>query len=301
MFAVLCTVFSILVVFGLWVILYDTHRFVVVKHTFKSVKIKKATRLVMMSDLHNYQYGKDNEQLLGAIYEASPDVIVICGDMITANKNDKIDKTLDFLKKLKEKYPIYYAYGNHEQKISIHKKRFGDMKEQFEKGLSDIGIRPIRNAHVSLPDRGIVIYGLEIDYDYFQRFSMRSMPGGYLEKCIGKRDKSSYGILLAHNPEYFQEYASWGAELVLSGHVHGGIIRVPFLGGFISPAIRFFPKYDGGLFEEADSNMVIGRGIGTHTPRVRVFNPAELLVIDLAPAGCTEEDFTCIDRKKQVK
>ncbi len=301
MFSVLCTVFSILIVFGLWVILYDTHRFVVVKHCFKSAKIKKTTRLVMMSDLHNYQYGKDNEQLLQAIYEAAPDAIVICGDMITANKNEKIDNTLALLKKLKEKYPIYYAFGNHEQKISMQKKRYGDMKEQFEKGLAEIGIRPIRNAHVSLPNRGIIIYGLEVEADYYQRFSTKLMPEGYLEECIGKKDKSSFGVLLAHNPEYFPEYADWGAELVLSGHIHGGIIRVPFLGGFISPAIRFFPKYDGGLFKADGANMVIGRGIGTHTPRVRVFNPAELLVIDLAPADSREEDFACIDRKKQVK
>lgn len=284
MFAAICTVFSILVVFMLWVILYDTHHFVVRRHTFTAESIKKPTRLVMLSDLHNYQYGRENVQLLDAIRDAAPDAVVIAGDMITAKTSEKFDKTISFLKTIKEQYPVYYAYGNHEQKISLFLDRYGDMGERFEKELANTGIVPLRNTHVMLPDRGISIYGLEINHDYYHRFTTKPMPEGYMESLLGKKDAATYDVLLAHNPEYFPEYARWGADLVLAGHIHGGIIRFPFLGGFVSPAIRFFPKYDGGLFEEGESAMVLGRGIGTHSPKVRLFNPAELLVIDLKPA-----------------
>lgn len=89
--------------------------------------------------------------------------------------------------------------------------------------------------------------------------------------------------MIAHNPEYFPAYAEWGADLVLSGHVHGGLMRLPFLGGVIAPSMKLFPKYDGGVFEEHGSTMILSRGLGTHTLPIRIFNPGELVVIRLTP------------------
>ena len=288
MFAVLCTIFAILVVFCLWVILYDTHHFVTVKYHFSSSLIKQSTRLIMISDLHNYQYGRENSHLLTAIKEAKPDMILIAGDAITADRHEKFDKTMDLLKRLKEQYPIYYAYGNHEQKISLYKS-YKDMGERFEKTLAETGIKPLRNTHVDIADRGLSVYGLEIEHDYYKRAAVRALPDSYIEKLLGRPKEDSYSILLAHNPEYFPEYAGWGADLVLSGHTHGGIIRVPFLGGFVSPSLQFFPKYDGGLFEEGKTSMVLGRGLGAHTPKLRLFNPAEMVVVELEPEITGEE------------
>lgn len=288
MFAVLCTIFAILVVFCLWVILYDTHHFVTVKYHFSSPLIKQPTRLVMISDLHNYQYGPGNGRLLEAICEAGPDMIVIAGDVITAKSHEKFDKTLDFLKQLNEQYPVYYAYGNHEQKINLYKS-YKDMGERFEKALKQTGIKPLRNAHVNIMNRGLAIYGLEIEHAYYRRLSSTAFPDNYLNKLLGHPGEDVFTVLLAHNPEYFSEYAKWGADLVLSGHTHGGIIRVPFLGGFISPSLQLFPKYDGGLFYEGKTSMVLGRGLGTHTPRVRLFNPAELVIVELQPQSTGEE------------
>ena len=285
MFAIACTVIALLVIVGVWVILYDTHHFVIRKYHFVSDKIKKPVKLIMLSDLHNYQYGRDNIQLLEAIEAEQPDAVVLAGDMITAHSKEKFDKTVAFLAKLKEKYPLYYAYGNHEQKINIYADKYGDMGERYTKALKEAGITPLCNTHITLPEWGITIYGLEIGHQYFQRFKTKPLPDKYLESLLGKKDGDTYGVLLAHNPEYFPEYAAWGAELVLSGHIHGGIVRLPFLGGVISPAIRFFPKYDGGLFTEGNSHMALGRGVGTHSPNVRMFNPGEVLLISLNPQG----------------
>lgn len=290
MFEIICTIFALLIIIGVWVILYDTHHFVIRRYPFSSGKIKKPVKLVMLSDLHNYQYGKDNVQLLAAIEKEAPDAVVLAGDMITAGKKEKFEKTVEFLEKIKDKYPLYYAYGNHEHKIKLYTDHYGDLGERYEKALLKAGITPLCNAHVSLTEWGITIYGLEIGHEYFQRFKTKPFPEKYLESLIGAKDKDSFCVLLAHNPEYFPEYAEWGADLVLSGHVHGGIMRLPFFGGVISPAIRLFPKYDGGLFVEKDSNMVLGRGIGTHSPNVRMFNPGELVVIELSPENANEPD-----------
>lgn len=266
-----------------WVVLYDTHRFVVVRYRFTSEKLQKATKLVMLSDLHNASYGRENEQLLCAIEKEAPDGIVLAGDMITAKKQEKFERTLAFLDRLSQKYPVYYAYGNHEQKLVKNRERFGKMGEQFEKKLAETRIRTLHNLHCVLKERNVALYGLELPGAFFRRFEKKPLSEKELEQLLGRPDPSAYCVLLAHNPDYFPEYAEWGADLVLAGHVHGGIVRLPILGGVISPSFRLFPKYDGGLFTEKESRMVLGRGMGTHSPKVRLFNPAELVVVELLP------------------
>ena len=105
----------------------------------------------------------------------------------------------------------------------------------------------------------------------------------YLEETLGKFDTSYYNILLAHNPTYFEDYAKMNPDLVLSGHLHGGLIRLPFLGGVIAPSLQLFPKYDGGRFEYEGSTMILSRGLGIHSIGLRMWNPAELVVIEITP------------------
>ncbi len=283
MLLTICAVLFAMILIIVWIVIYDTHRFVVVRYPLSSRKIRKKTKIVLLSDLHNYKYGKNNEFLIQAIDKEKPDMLVLSGDMITANPKAKMTSTIELLKNLKEKYPIYYAYGNHEEKICLYKEKYKYMGDIFENELKEIGIRPYNNARAVLQDRGITIYGLAIEHEYYQRLNKTIMEQFYLEELIGKPDLDRYDILIAHNPDFFPEYAAWGADLVLSGHVHGGIVRVPFLGGLISPALRLFPKYDGGLFQIGDRSMILSRGIGTHRPNVRVLNPAELVVIELEP------------------
>lgn len=86
--------------------------------------------------------------------------------------------------------------------------------------------------------------------DYYKKLSRREMKVSYLNSLLGRPSSDEYNILIAHNPDYFKAYAAWGADLVLSGHVHGGIMRLPVLGGVLSPSLRLFPRYDGGLYTE---------------------------------------------------
>lgn len=112
---------------------------------------------------------------------------------------------------------------------------------------SDVrGVVLLENGNVLLPDVGIRIFGAEIDMDYYKKLSRREMKVSYLNSLLGRPSSDEYNILIAHNPDYFKAYAAWGADLVLSGHVHGGIMRLPVLGGVLSPSLRLFPRYDGG-------------------------------------------------------
>ena len=107
------------------------------------------------------------------------------------------------------------------------------------------------------------------------------MPAEYLTKILGEPRADACQILIAHNPLYFEEYAAWGADVVVSGHVHGGIMRLPLLGGVLSPNLSLFPKYDGGRFELGKSSLLLSRGLGTHTVPLRIFNPGELVVVEI--------------------
>lgn len=271
-------------IFLMWVSLYDTHHFVVTTKKYTSPKVRQKRRYVMLSDLHGQQYGRENRILLDKIRELQPDAVLIAGDMLTADKKTKWKPVADFLKQLCSRYPVYYANGNHEQKIALYPERYGELAEQYAEALGNAGVRMLVNGHVFCPESGIDIYGVQIGKNYFGRFRFPEMPQGYMEGLLGNPREEAFTILLAHHPDYFYAYAKWGADLVLSGHVHGGIMRLPFLGGVISPSMRLFPKYDGGEYREGDSVMVLGRGIGTHTPNVRFFNPGELVVIDLEPS-----------------
>jgi len=270
----------------LWIMLYDSNRFVIKRFAAKDRRIARPARAVVLADLHNKRYGRKNERLLAAIREQKPDFIFVAGDMPTARPGKPLEPALDFLRELAKDYPIYYGNGNHEQRLKLYPENYGDMGERYGQALQEMGIEPLVNEHSLLRDLGIAVYGLELERIFYKRFRHRKMQTEYLDSVLGRPDSSFYTVLLAHNPAYFPWYAKWGADLVLSGHVHGGVVRVPFWGkGLVAPSLCPFPKYDGGIFQEGVSTMVLSRGLGMHTIPVRAFNPAELWVISFEPEG----------------
>lgn len=284
MLNILITVFGIILLVFAWIMLYDSNRFVVVKHMVTDKRIQKSFRVAVLADLHNKRYGKNNENLLQAIKECRPDMVLIAGDMLTAKKGKTLDIALELLRELAKEYPIYYGNGNHEHRLKLYPKQYGDMGEKYFEALKEMGINNLVNAHVTFPEYGMELYGAEIDRSYYRRFRVWPMNRDYLRKTLGTPDAGKYCILLAHNPDYFPQYAEWGADMVFSGHVHGGMVRVPFWGkGVVSPNVRLFPKYDGGEFHQDKSTMLLSRGLGMHTIPIRLFNPGEVLVVEFAP------------------
>lgn len=238
---VVITVIAVILVIMLWIMLYDSNRFVVRHYPLRDQRIKKSVKAVVLADLHNKRYGKENERLLQAIDEIGPDMILIAGDMLTAKPKATLDVAVGFLTELAKKYPVYYGNGNHEHRLKLYPENYGDMAGRYEEALTKIGIHRLVNEHKDLPEYGIRIYGSEIDRLYYKRFGIQPMDPEYLPGILGQPSEEYFNILIAHDPDYFPKYADWGADLVLSGHVHGGMVRVPFWGkGVVSPNVRFF-------------------------------------------------------------
>ncbi|MBQ9990314.1 MAG: metallophosphoesterase [Lachnospiraceae bacterium] len=283
-----CTVLG-LAVFFLVVMVIDGNRYKAVSYELYSRKIKEPYRFVLLADLHDRCYGKNNEKLIEDIRKFNPDVVFMAGDMMTAKTGCSYHNALHLCRELTRDYPVYYSMGNHESRLFARTESYGHLWEAFERELLQTGVILLRNRGESRQD-GLSVSGLEIDWQFYRHFKQEPMPEEYLPETLGVPDKEKYQILLAHNPDYFEDYARWGADLVLAGHVHGGIMRLPFLGGVINPALRLFPRYDGGLFHQKDSVMILSRGLGMHTLPVRIFNPGELVLISLKPEGHKEEE-----------
>lgn len=277
----------VLIIICVLVIYHDTHSFVVRNYELKSDKVKGNFKFVFLSDLHGYVFGKNNEKLIAAIDEINPDAVICGGDMFTAHAKDgklKYEPGFDLVKNLARKYKVYYANGNHEYKVKTFTKEHGNFYDRYRSRLSKEGVIFLENDSVEFADKNIRITGLDLNLEYFRKVVKKRMESGLLERLVGdinEKEKKRFQLLIAHNPQYFENYASWGADLTMSGHVHGGIVRLPILGGVISPSIALFPKYDGGLYRKGDKTMILGRGLGTHTIHVRFFNPGEVCTVNI--------------------
>lgn len=275
--------FGFVVAFVSLDILYDTTHFVVKRYELNSTKIKSPYHFVVLSDLHDKAFGHQNKKLLAAIEKIKPEAVYIAGDMITALPGRQFDDTIAFLKSLSEKYPVYYGSGNHEYRMRINTEKYGNMSSEYEEKIRNMGIVRLYTGSTVSHRKDVKVYGLEIDRMYYRKWKMPKMPVDYTLQKIGKAEQDCFTILLAHNPEYFDNYAKSGVDLVLSGHVHGGVARIPFFGGVISPKFRLFPKYDGGLFVKNETTMILSRGLGCHTIPVRFLNPGELIEVFVSP------------------
>ena len=273
------------------VIYHDTHNFVIRNYEVVSDKVSGNHTFVFLTDLHSYVFGKNNDELINAIDDIGPDAILCAGDMFNARpekkKNDPesrevyTDVAVSLLTRLAGKYPLYISNGNHEEKVKELTGRLGNVFDRYKSILKREGAVYLENESASFSD-DIRISALCLPTTYFQKVVKKDMDPALLDGKLGKvtgEEKKRFQILIAHNPQYFKEYCGWGADLTVSGHVHGGIIRLPVLGGVISPAIAFFPKYDGGRYEENGRTMILSCGLGTHTIHVRLFNPGEVSVI----------------------
>ncbi len=254
---------------------------------FRSPKIKKKMTAAIVADLHECSFGDRNCRLFDTLDEAAPDMVIIAGDLIQAEDGKSCNRTMGVLKKLTRRYPVLYGVGNHEHKV-YDSPVYWKKRKSLDQGLRRAGISLMRNVSVDIPDTGIRITGLDLNRPYYRKVIRRPLPKGLLKELLGERDPALYNVLIAHNPEHFKDYLRWKPDLILSGHVHGGIIRLPYLGGVVSPAYRLFPRYDAGLFREKGTCMLISRGVGTHSLNIRLWNRPEIPVICLEPGTKAE-------------
>lgn len=280
----------LIIITVIWVIIEQKLLFTT-NYTVTSDKLPKAfhnTRFVLLSDLHNARFGKDNERLIKKIHELSPDFIIVAGDMICKQTVCYPSNAYSLLKQLAVQYKIFYAYGNHEQWMKDLPKR-NEEKDlystwvEYDNALKKEGVMLLDNDSLLIQKAGckLRITGVSIDEKYFVHGKLPEMEKGYLTSLIGKSKADAYELLIAHSPFYFQKYTEWGADLTLSGHLHGGLVRLPGIGGVISPQVTMFPKYDSGKYTEKGQHMIVSRGLGSHSMMPRMFNAPEIVTVTL--------------------
>lgn len=268
--------------FFIIVMIVDCHRLVIREYSVPMEHLQRNVSFVLLSDMHSTVFGKNNSKLIEKVKQCKPEFIVTAGDMYTAVKSENGEKAADTLKLLQNICQVYAIDGNHEQKTKQYPDLFDGLYRRYTDDMNRAGIKVLSNEHVYLEEEKIYLYGLELPCKYYKKFKKHTLPENFVKDSLGECPEAPV-ILMAHNPEFFDEYAKWGAKLSLCGHIHGGLMVLPFLGGVVGTSLNLFPKYDGGLFEEYDSHMILSRGLGTHTLPIRIFNPGEVISITLTP------------------
>lgn len=309
--------------FGI-VMVIDNNRFVVREYAVRAPKILRPVRIVFIADLHEKSYGSDNDKLIGRIRELDPDMILIGGDLVvSANIYGHYKKIQEAGKKLDEKdfswmpvsasfvrriagiCPVWFVKGNHELRLGYYEE-LSEYDKMFRRVLEEAGVRLIGNGSKDIflsdlrPDKmtdtdedtGLRLCGLELPMEYYAKFKKTPLSVEKIREMVPEPDKSRFNVMLTHSPVYFEQYVKWGADLALCGHVHGGLMRLPLIGGVVGTRPTLFPKYSGGRYHYRtgpDENgregiMVLTCGLGMHTLPIRIFNPGEISVIDLGPS-----------------
>lgn len=275
------------VFFEIW---RETHHFKVTHYQVESGKISsqgRALTILFLSDLHSCVYGENNSKLVEAVKKEAPDLILIGGDMLIGKENASGSAALDFVKRLPGICPVYYANGNHEQRMKEDPDGYRDSYAEYQRELKERGVHFLENHSQSiwLGENELVISGLELPSGTYKKFQKSSVTSRQIAERVGRPDRgrsgNAYTILLAHNPAYMDAYLEWGADLILSGHLHGGLVRFPLVGGVVTPQGFLFPKYSGELTRVGDQTVIVSRGLGSHTINVRFFNTPEIVSIRL--------------------
>ena len=243
-------------------------------------------KIVQLSDLHIKEFGKNNSRLLTAVAKEEPDIVVTTGDMINSTDTpDKFDMPAKLLADLASQYDTYYIDGNHETAMNtIH----SDYYDEWISLVKNSGTKILDNESVQLKKDGdsINLHGLWYNGRFYNNMGDSDSEKYFLDvphinDLLGPPPSDSFNLLLTHNPVYFDVYSDWGADLTLAGHMHGGVIRVPFKGGLISPERVYWPEYDAGEFTNGDSSIIVSRGLGNGSSGYRFFNWPDVSVITL--------------------
>ena len=276
---ILVIIFFILILACLASIWVSYNWLTVTHFTVRSSKISEPFRIVLVSDLHEHQFGRDNEKLAVKIREQSPDLIIIDGDMINGD-SENADTAVELVRALKETAPVYYSFGNHE--YSYMEAGHEDLTEELE--AAGAVVLNYQSIDIDVKGNQIRLGGL---YEYGFETGMQSEEENeraipYLEEYA---DTDRYLIMCAHRPESFYPWDmadQWGIDLVLSGHLHGGQVIIPGVGGLYNSLDGFFPKFDYGQYKLGDSDMVITRGLGSNPKMLPRFNnPPEIAVVEV--------------------
>lgn len=223
-------------------------------------------RMVQISDLHNKEFGNNNQKLIRKIKELKPDIILLTGDLVDSNHTD-IEAALSFAKQAVSICSTYYVTGNHENWLNPK-----DKTMLLDK-LNCVGVKCLQNE-VSIVEQGSSQF-------FLLGLNDENLTDNTLKDMVGNLQEDKLTIVLAHEPQFFERYCEWEVDLLLLGHAHGGQFRLPFLGGVVAPDQGVFPKYTEGQHKSGNTTMIISRGLGNSVIPLRIFNLPEIICVDL--------------------
>ena len=237
-------------------------------HTVESSKIPATFdgyRILQISDLHDATFGENQQNLVGKVRDAKPDMIVITGDLIDSNRYN-LENSMNVVDQIVEFADVYYVTGNHE----VATNDVGRIKEE----LTASGVHVLSNETVRITRDGESISLSGIEDPLMGKEAAEMIP-------TSKVSSDLFSVLLAHRPEDFQAYVDAGMDITFSGHAHGGQFRIPLVGGLVAPGQGYFPEYTAGIHEQGESKLVVSRGLGNSIIPVRLFNLPEIVVVTL--------------------
>ena len=261
----------------------------VVSYTVSDARIETPVKIVLIADLHSCKYGEGQKTLLDAIDAQTPDLVLLCGDVFDDDVSN--DNTMTVLKHVSERYRCFYVSGNHEYWHEDPEALFGAVRA--------LGIPILHGTCETVPvgqttlnlcgiaDPAYAEIGLDMTEVEQRNAAREAVTAEQLQSAKDAAEDGHYTVLLAHRPELIETYAQYGFDLVVSGHAHGGQVRIPGLvNGLFSSGEQWFPKYAGGEYRVDDTVMIVSRGLSReairHVPRI--WNRPELVVIELQPA-----------------
>lgn len=248
------------------------------RYSYNNGKITKPFSIVQISDLHDYEFGSSNARLLRRIRQSDPDLIFMTGDMLE-DSEENTDTVLQLVEQAAQIAPVYYSLGNHEV---AYTEQF-DKNQAFYRQLREAGAVVLDEEYVDTTIGGQEIriggiYGYVLDYEWQDGSEQR-----FMEEF---QDTDRFKILLSHIPEGLLLWKSmeyWDVDLVFSGHVHGGQVRLPFVGGLYDPEEGWFPTYTKGMYECGNGTMILSAGLGSSRGIPRVNNLPEIVVCEVGP------------------
>ena len=234
-----------------------------------------AYKIVQISDLHDAQIGENNEKLIAMTAETEPDCIVLTGDFVDSSRFHP-ERSLSVAESLVKIAPVYYVSGNHEAILPD-----ADYQARTD-GLRALGVCVLEDESAELTRGGQSIRLIGLTDIGFHPGTLEEKKDALRTALSALLPEDEFSVTLAHRPELMDVYTECGAPLVLSGHAHGGQIRLPGIGGLIAPGQGLFPKYTDGKYEENGTTLVVSRGIGNSVLPLRVNDRPQIVVVQLA-------------------
>lgn len=247
----------------------------VTRYEYKNPRITEDFRVVHLTDLHNYQFGTKNRRLVEKVREETPDLIFLTGDMLNEDET-RTDICIDLVEKLVKIAPVYVSLGNHEIE---YMNRVGNNNLISE--IEQAGAVVLNEQYIDMEINGVParlggVYGYVLAPD-----ETKNSEQVFMEEF---QDTDRFKILLSHVPEGLLLWKSmeyWDVDLVFSGHVHGGQVRLPFVGGLYDPEEGYFPTYTKGMFKCGNGTMILSAGLGSSRGRLRINNFPEMVVCEI--------------------